>query len=131
MSWRAGPSFTRTWQATTWNLIESGEVRCFSTESRSRDRGKDVAIVDGHKFVDRAKLNEISICRQGANPGATFHIVKPIATWMRSAVYEPGDVVGDFRGSHWLATIGSRGMNPESGSDVWRRWYPLDASLYQ
>ena len=59
-----------------WKLIRSGETRAFSTaavESSIRLKG----IVDGHRFFDRWLLKEVSVCRAGACPGATFDIYVP------------------------------------------------------
>lgn len=56
-----------------WKLIESGKALCFSVggESRSfRLRG----VVDGHRYYDRWRLKEVSVCRKGANPDCTFSI---------------------------------------------------------
>ena len=54
-----------------WSMILDGSVRCLSVGARvQRVQG----IVDGIKFIDRWSVNEISICRQGANGDCRFEI---------------------------------------------------------
>jgi hypothetical protein len=58
-----------------WELIESGEARCFSVDSIN---GKTTmkGIVNGHPYFDQWELKEVSVCFKGANPDCRFDIVK-------------------------------------------------------
>lgn len=53
------------------DLIDSGEVRAFST-GRGLPTSDWGSVVDGVAFHSRWTLNELSICRTGSNPDATF-----------------------------------------------------------
>lgn len=59
-----------------WQLIESGEVRAFSAAATD-DSFQCSAVVEGNRYFDRWKLLEVSVCRSGACPGATFEIFRP------------------------------------------------------
>lgn len=120
-----------------WDLIKSGETRCFSTGSKSLE----TAVVDGKKFVDAWTLDEVSICRRGANPDCKFDVFEPgddglywllepepqtkavpeirySGIWSKDAIYRPGSFV-THAGSLWHSNSESKGMRPGDGSGCW------------
>lgn len=58
-----------------WKLIESGEVRAFSVAA-VRGTARVQGVVEGAVFFDRWKLEEVSVCRRGANPDCQFSIYR-------------------------------------------------------
>jgi hypothetical protein len=55
-----------------WSFVTSGEVRAFSVGTNDLHTA---GVVDGHRFVDRWEIRELSIGRAGMDPHATFSIV--------------------------------------------------------
>lgn len=58
-----------------WSLIEKGETLCFSVAAK-KGTARVQALVDGAHFYDRWELEEVSVCRRGANPDCKFRIVR-------------------------------------------------------
>ncbi len=59
-----------------WDLIESGELRCLSV---AVDRNKPCHVeaeVEGITFYDKWHLQEVSLCKQGANSDCVFEVFK-------------------------------------------------------
>jgi hypothetical protein len=123
-----------------WHLILHGEVRCFSGAAKQRT-WKLQGIVDGKSFYDRWELDEVTICRSGANPDSVFEIYQPGKTgqkfwgtskheraevdlaykgvWAAGADYHAGQLV-THGGALWHAERGSTGAKPGEAPGVWK-----------
>lgn len=69
---RAVVDSTRAGRA-AWQMIVQGELKCLSVgilRSSIKLRG----VVDGVKYIDEWCLQEVSICRRGANPDCYFEV---------------------------------------------------------
>lgn len=59
-----------------WQLIEAGEIACFSIGGKAGDANVIEAQVDGIKFWKSWELGEVSIVRHPANPTCGFEIYR-------------------------------------------------------